>query len=993
MLCGFGRIVRVFPGLVPAVCAAMLLSASSVAIAQDPPVNATLVGTWDGYNGNYADIWADGDFVYIGSFTLQGPLLEASVHIVDISDPANPTLAATYFPPSPNNFRSPQDVKVAEGLLFIGLESGGTDLVEIVDVRDPTNPVRLTSLSATGFDRCHNTFYDEGFLYVVDSNTPRVIVYDLRTYDPDNAPATIDTPLWVIENVGSVFVHDVTAKDGRLYAAGWDSGLFIYDISDVANTAPALIGNVGGNNTHSMWPTDDGEYVITGEERGGGGVQVYRITDLGGALGLTQTDSLVLSDDAYSVHNQVVVGNRVYISWYQAGLQVYDINDVSGELEFIASYDTSVFDGDSFGFQGCWGVYPLLGEDKIVLSDLEEGMFVVNVQEPLVNINYPDGFPSLSDPSGGTPIRVEVTADIETPDPAGIMLFTRVDGGAFTGTSMSFDGSAYVASLPSAPCGATVDYYVSIDTLEGSTVTDPLGAPTSFRSALAGLGFADISIEDFESDPGWSVSGDASDGQWVRGIPLAECDRGNPMADYDGSGSCFLTDNVLGPGDDCNNDVDGGTTILTTTSYDMSSLAVPYVRYARWFSNNSGGSPNEDIMLVEVSNNGGASWSTLETVGPAGSDSSGGWILSATRVDDVIGVTNDMQFRFSAEDLPAGSVVEAGIDDFRIQELVCVVDETPAEITAQPQPLALCEGETAVFSVSADGAQPLSFQWRFEGADIPDETSSLLSLPGVTAGDAGSYTCFVSNAFGSEVSASASLSVTTLASCDDGNACTADTCSAATCSNTDDTPAGECCDPVSGDLTTIDDGNDCSTDTCDPLTGEVSYSVAIPSLTGAGGRSLEATPNIACGDAVALVVTSDSLPCFESYVAADGTLSGTPIFQTAAAWSDVVITGEEIIPETTYNVQSELPGGSRSLVATGTTWQWGDIDNNTAINFADVQLVVFGFQLNFQQVTLAASDLEPCTPNGLVNFADILRAVGAFQSQSYADTGCPIPCE
>ncbi|MGB0717561.1 MAG: immunoglobulin domain-containing protein, partial [Phycisphaerae bacterium] len=758
----------------------------------------------------------------------------------------------------------------------------------------------------------------------------------------------------------------------------------VYDISDVANTPPVFLGNVGGNNTHSMWPTDDGEYVVVGEERGGGGIQVYRMTDTGGSISFTETDSLVLSADAFSVHNQVVIGNRVYISWYQAGLQVFDINAISGELEFVASYDTSIFDGTASGFQGCWGTYPLLGEDKILLSDLENGLLVVSVQGPLVSFDYPDGFPSLSDPSGGTPVRVVVNAEAETPDPGSVTLFSRVDGGAFTGSPMPFDGAAFAGALPSAPCGSTIDYYVSVQTLEGSTITSPADAPASFQSVLSALGFVDIEVVDFESDPGWSVSGDATDGEWIRGTPLAECDRGNPIADFDGSGQCFLTDNILGGGPNaCNNDVDGGTTILTTSSYDLSSISVPYVSYARWFSNNFGSGANEDEFIVEVSNNGGSTWEILEVVGPAGPEAGGGWITPSLRVDDVIAVTNNMQFRFSSGDLINGSVVEAGIDDFRIQELVCGVNEDPAEVTASPQSQSVCEGDDVVFSVSASGAQPLTFQWRLNGGNIGGATSSVLNIQDVVPGDAGSYTCVVSNGFGSDESASATLSVTSLASCDDGNACTVDSCAAAACSSIDNTPAGECCDPATGDLTTIDDGNDCSTDICDPGTGDVTYSINVPAIVGAGGRSLNVTPDIACGDPIALVISSVELPCFEFYVAADGSLTGAPVFQTAATWSTVTISSEEIIPGTSYSVQSEVPGGTRSVVASGETWAWGDVDQNTVANFADVQLVVLGFQNDFSLVTVAAADLDPCMPNGIINFGDILRAVSAFQGQTY----------
>lgn len=41
----------------------------------------TLIGQWDGFGGDYADVWGAGDFAYIGH------LGHAAVNIVDISDP------------------------------------------------------------------------------------------------------------------------------------------------------------------------------------------------------------------------------------------------------------------------------------------------------------------------------------------------------------------------------------------------------------------------------------------------------------------------------------------------------------------------------------------------------------------------------------------------------------------------------------------------------------------------------------------------------------------------------------------------------------------------------------------------------------------------------------------------------------------------------------------------------------------------------------------
>jgi len=342
----------------------------AASFGQSPPVNAELVGQWDGFAGSYADVWSDGGYAYLGSFG------GSSVHIVDLSDPSAPGPAVTYaLPPSAQG--SAQDVKVGDDLLFIGVEGGGSVGVHIVDVRDPGNPVGLVDIDIEGFNAIHNTFYDSGHLYIVDSSSTRIGVVDLTSLDPDNPPAGPITELkWLLTGVGDSFVHDITVQDGRMYACAWDSGLWIYDVTDVATESPSFLGLTpdGGNNTHSAWPTGKGDYVVTGEERNGGGIKVYRITEVGDALELELTDALAFpSEETFSVHNQTIVGYRLYNAWYAVGLQVFDIDPVTGWLSFVASYDTTA------SGSGCWGVYPFLGSDKVLASDIGNGLFVIDV--------------------------------------------------------------------------------------------------------------------------------------------------------------------------------------------------------------------------------------------------------------------------------------------------------------------------------------------------------------------------------------------------------------------------------------------------------------------------------------------------------------------------------------------------------------------------------------------------------------------------------------
>jgi hypothetical protein len=82
-------------------------------------------------------------------------------------------------------------------------------------------------------------------------------------------------------------------------------------------------------------------------------------------------------------------------------------------------------------------------------------------------------------------------------------------------------------------------------------------------------------------------------------------------------------------------------------------------------------------------------------------------------------------------------------------------------ITVHPQSQAISAGADITLTVGADGTAPLSYQWRFNGVDIPGATDPGLTLTDVQAPDTGDYTVRVSNPVGSAVSSAATLTVNT----------------------------------------------------------------------------------------------------------------------------------------------------------------------------------------------------------------------------------------
>jgi putative Ig domain-containing protein/immunoglobulin I-set domain protein/IPT/TIG domain-containing protein len=87
------------------------------------------------------------------------------------------------------------------------------------------------------------------------------------------------------------------------------------------------------------------------------------------------------------------------------------------------------------------------------------------------------------------------------------------------------------------------------------------------------------------------------------------------------------------------------------------------------------------------------------------------------------------------------------------------VQVTPS-IATQPASQTVTAGQTAIFSVTATGAAPLSYQWKKNGTPISNATSPSYTTPSETTSDSGSqFTVVVSNSVGSATSNATTLTV------------------------------------------------------------------------------------------------------------------------------------------------------------------------------------------------------------------------------------------
>ncbi len=283
-----------------------------------------------------------------------------------------------------------------------------------------------------------------------------------------------------------------------------------------------------------------------------------------------------------------------------------------------------------------------------------------------LTISLPDGTPETVDAGVGTDIAVTIREhNGHTIEPGSETLFYRPQGGDWTPVQMTaMGGGDYLATLPAQACGDDPDFYFSVSTTGGDVVTLPGDAPASFFSTRVGS-FVAILSETFESDTGWTVqNAGATTGDWERGVVNDDPSwPWDPTGDSQGDGFAFVT------GNSGRDDVDRGSTILTSPTLDLSGGAAR-ISFDLFLNQNR--SNLEDGVLVEIDANDGAGpWTPIADL----RTSTASWRRYTITQDDLdaAGVvkSSSMRLRLTATDASPEGVVEAGLDGVTIEVLAC----------------------------------------------------------------------------------------------------------------------------------------------------------------------------------------------------------------------------------------------------------------------------------------------------------------------------------
>jgi hypothetical protein len=154
--------------------------------------------------------------------------------------------------------------------------------------------------------------------------------------------------------------------------------------------------------------------------------------------------------------------------------------------------------------------------------------------------------------------------------------------------------------------------------------------------------------------------------------------------------------------------------ILLSPPFGRQHMLSMTLSYDRWYYDVSSG----NTLRVEVSNDGGQSWTLLEQLIYA----AGGWQHQSYDLFALLPPSDDMRVRFRADDDFSDDAVEAAVDEVRIEGVWVRCQAFAPPVAKRPNPV----GDT--LRVAADPAGHAVLSWSAPPADAGHDAATLYRI-------------------------------------------------------------------------------------------------------------------------------------------------------------------------------------------------------------------------------------------------------------------------
>lgn len=330
--------------------------------------------TWNIRVVGHSDLGGRGDAMHVGlkdGFAFVGHMGDAGTAIVDVRDPARPRFV-TRIPAAPNTHA--HKVQIQGDILLTNREliprHSPPHLAGLAvhDIADPTRPRQIGWWPCGGIGVHRMTWWDGPLAYVTagDDAIDRQFLVILDLTDPSRpteisrwwAPGQARGEPNPWDDTWRVNLHHAIVRDGLAYCAWWDEGIFILDVRDPATPRLVAHTNLGhdvARATHTVCPLPGRSIALTTEERitdGCAGVAPnVRLLDIADPANPTILSTFPIPAGDYcerggrfgphNIHEPqpgtLIDGSTVYLTYFSAGLRVFDVSDPARPTE-IAAY-------------------------------------------------------------------------------------------------------------------------------------------------------------------------------------------------------------------------------------------------------------------------------------------------------------------------------------------------------------------------------------------------------------------------------------------------------------------------------------------------------------------------------------------------------------------------------------------------------------------------------------------------------------------------------
>jgi choice-of-anchor B domain-containing protein len=342
--------------------------------------------------GSGSDVWGWTDRLTGKEYALMA--LDNGVGFVDISNPASPVYLGKL--PAASSPSAWTDVETYENFAFVVKDATGNQGMQIFDLtrlRDVPNPPVTFDEDAhySGFATAHTITIDTqtGFAFANGSNTCGGGPHMVNIRDPLNPRTAGCNSVDGYTHDSQCVIYqgpDVEYQGREICFNSNEDTLTIVDVTN--KDAPREISRTpysGSGYTHQGWLSPNHQVFVLNDELDEIFFDHNYWTRFWNVRNLDRTSVRFIykSPDVPAIdHNLFVRGNFVYESNYRSGLRILGAPGV--EVAYFDVYP----DDDQPAFNGTWSNYPFYASGLVVISGIEQGLFVVKPNPPPGNPDW-----------------------------------------------------------------------------------------------------------------------------------------------------------------------------------------------------------------------------------------------------------------------------------------------------------------------------------------------------------------------------------------------------------------------------------------------------------------------------------------------------------------------------------------------------------------------------------------------------------------------------